>query len=171
MIIKMKTILIALTSSILLLGNGFAESIIQNDKFTMPLTPWKVISLKDTPATEKNATGGTLTITAAGASDKPYARQLAQEVAIDLGKTYSLSFDVKGTLEDEKEMIVVITVAPGKYVLFRKVTIGEEWQTQKLRIQPKEMEVADDAKPTLKFMLGKLKGDVSFRNVSLTAAD
>lgn len=168
----MKTsILIASLIGFTTLVSFSAESLIQNGNFAKTLAPWKVISLKDAPATEKQISEGILTIKASGASDKPGTRQLSQEVAVKAGQNYALSFDVKGTLEGAKEMVVAIVPAPGKFASFKKVPIAADWATQKLRITPKEMELADGAQPMLKFMLGNLKGDVSFRNVSLVAAE
>lgn len=142
-----------------------AESLIQNGEFEKPLKPWKVFSLKDTPGTEKDIAEGVLTVKALGASDKPGNRQLSQEVAVEVGKTYSLSFDVKGQLEKGKEVVVVVTTGPGKFAYFNRVPVTAEWATKKLRITPKETD--GDKPPTLKFLMGDLKGEVSLRKVSL----
>lgn len=163
----MKNKKILLLSSILTCTFSHADPLLENGNFSKPLAPWKVISKKDAPATEKSAENGELTIKAADASDKNGTRQLVQIVALEAGNTYSLSFDVKGTLEGESEMVVVLVSAPGKYAYFRKVPITADWQTQKLRVIPKEFQEGSELK--LKFLMGKLKGDIVFRNVSLEA--
>lgn len=160
-----KLIITTLIASTVLVSAN--ESLIQNGTFTKPIAPWKVFSLKDTPGTESGVNDGVLTVKALGASEKPGNRQISQEVAVEAGKAYMLSFDVKGTLETGLEMVVAIVPAPGKFAFFKKVPISTEWTSQKIKITPKEMELAEGAKPILKFLLGNLKGDISFRNVTL----
>lgn len=142
-----------------------AKPLLENGGFESPLKPWKLFSIKETPATDKELAGGVLTIKAEGASDKPGNRQLMQEVAFEAGKTYALSFDLKGSLSEGKEVVVTVTTGPGKFAYFNRVPVGSEWQTQKLRITPKETDGTQP--PALKFLLGQLKGEVSLRNVSL----
>lgn len=139
--------------------------LLKNGEFAKPLTPWKLFSLKDTPGTERQITDGVLTVKALGASGKPGDRQLIQEVAFETGKTYSLSFDLKGTLTEGKEIVVVVFEGPGKYAYFNRIPVTAEWATKKLRITPKKTDGTQP--PHLKFLLGKVKGDVSFRKVSL----
>lgn len=146
-----------------------ADSVIVNGKFEKPLAPWKVVVLKDGPETEKSVDDGVLTIKALGASDKRGKRQLAQSIKVESGKTYRLTFDVKGTLEGESEMVVAIIPKGGKSVFFRKVPITAEWEGQKFKVVPKEM--PEGSEPMLKFLLGKLKGDISLRNVSLEVVE
>ncbi|BCX49809.1 glucan endo-1,3-beta-D-glucosidase [Haloferula helveola] len=150
-------------------GLGSAEPLIKNGEFEKPLAPWKLFSIKDTPATDRAVADGVLTIKAADASGKPGNRQLIQEVAVEAGRTYSLSFDIKGDLEKGKEVVVVVTTGPGKFAYFNRVPITADWTSKKLRITPKETDGTDA--PTLKFLLGDLKGDVSLRKVSLEATE
>lgn len=159
-----KTLIVSLISlSAFAVSTG--ETLIKNGSFTKPLAPWKVISLKGAPATDKSAEDGVLTITAAAASEKPGNRQLSQEVAVEAGKTYTLSFEVKGSIKGESEMVVAIVPAPGKFAFFKKVPVTAEWESRKMKVIPKEM--AAGGKPSLKFLLGKQKGEICFRNVSL----
>jgi len=142
-----------------------ADSLIKNGDFEKPLKPWKVFSIKDTPATDKAVADGVLTLTAADASDSPGNRQLMQEVALEVGKSYSLSFDVKGNVEKGEKMPVVVTTGPGKYAYFNRVPITAEWVSKKLKITPKKSE--GDKPMSLKFLLGEFKGEISIRKVSL----
>ena len=150
------------------IGVASAESLLKNGEFKKPLAPWKVFSIKDAPGTEKDAADGVLTITAIDASDKPGNRQLSQEVAVEVGKTYSLSFDIKGQLEKGKDVVVTIATGPGKFAYFNRVPVTAEWKTQKLRITPKATEGGGE--PSLKFLLGTVKGDICLRKVSLEPA-
>lgn len=143
------------------------EPLLKNGGFDKPLKPWKVFSIPNTPGTEKDAVDGVLTVKALDAGDKPGNRQVTQEIPFETGKTYSLSFDLKGQLEKGKEVVVVVTTGPGKYAYFNRIPVTPEWTTKKLRITPKETD--GDKPPTLKFLMGELKGDVSLRKVSLEA--
>lgn len=159
-----------LIASCALLGvcAGFAaaeDSLLKNGEFKKPLKPWKVFSIPNTPATEKDVADGVLTVTAVDAGDKPGNRQVIQEIAFEVGKTYSLSFDLKGQLEKGKEVVVAVTTGPGKYAYFNRIPVTAEWTTKKLRITPKKTD--GNKPPTLKFLMGQLKGEVSLRNVSL----
>lgn len=142
-----------------------ATSLVENGEFAKPLAPWKLFSIKETPGTEREISGGVLTVKALGATDKPGNRQLFQEVKVETGKTYALSFDVKGALTEGNEIVVAIVEGPGKFAFFKKVPVTAEWATQKMRITPKETD--GDKTPALKFLLGSVKGDLSIRKVSL----
>lgn len=151
-------------------ASASAQSLVENGDFAKVLKPWKVLSMKDTPATEHALADGVLTIKAADASDKPGARQLFQPVKVEAGKSYTLTFDVKGNLEGEKEIVVAIVPAPGKFASFKKVPVAADWVTQKIKITPKEMELAPGSDPALKFLMGKNKGEITFRKISLVSA-
>lgn len=141
------------------------ESLVKNGGFEKPLKPWKLFSIKETPATDQHITDGVLTVKALDASGSPGNRQLMQEVAVEVGKTYSLTFDIKGTLEKGEKIPVVITTGPGKFAYFNRVPVTAEWVSKKLRITPKK---TDGDKPTtLKFLMGELKGELFLRKVSL----
>lgn len=166
----LKPMMKKLLQSCALLGlcAGFAtaaEPLIKNGSFEKPLNPWKVFSINDTPATDKAVADGVLTLTAADASDSPGNRQLMQEVKLEVGKTYTLSFDVKGSVEKGEKFPVVVTTGPGKYAYFNRIPLTAEWATKKLRITPK---ATDGTKPmALKFLFGEFKGEISIRKVSL----
>lgn len=162
-------ILLASIAAIAFCSPVSAQSLVENGKFAKPIKPWKVVSLKEAPATENSVADGVLTIKALGASDKPGNRQLSQDVKVEAGRNYTLGFDVKGVLEGETEFPVVITTAPGKFAFFKKIPIGKEWATQKIRVTPKEIPAG--ATPALKFLMGKIKGEVSIRNVTLVPAE
>lgn len=146
-------------------GFATAEPLIKNGSFEKPLKPWKVFSIKESPGTEKDVAEGVLTLKALDASDSPGNRQLMQEVKLEVGKTYALSFDVKGTVEKGEKFPVVVTTGPGKYAYFNRVPLTNEWVSKKLRITPKP---SDGPKPmALKFLFGEFKGEISIRKVSL----
>lgn len=157
-----------LSAGMLAIAN--AQSLIDNGEFAKTLKPWKIFSVKSIPAAEHSLDDGTLTLNITTASDKPGNRQLFQPVKVETGKNYTLTFDVKGSIEGENEIVVAIVAAPGKFASFKKVPISNTWVTQKIQITPKELDSTPGNEPTLKFLLGMVKGQISFRKVSLTPA-
>src|SRR5690606_23834419 len=75
-----------------------ADSLLKNGEFAKPIQPWKVFSLKETPATSVTLADGVATIQAEGASEKPANRQMVQAVDLESGKKYRLDFDAKAEL-------------------------------------------------------------------------
>jgi hypothetical protein len=151
-------------------GFSFGSSLIENGDFAKPLKPWKVFSLKETPATEVALAEGILTIKAVGASDKPANRQMAQVLKLESGKKYKLEFEAKAALDEGKELTLVLVHSidskKPNYGLWRKLELTPEWKTHTVHFTSKEIDPSDA--PVLKFLMGTMKGEISFRKVVLT---
>jgi hypothetical protein len=149
------------------------QNLIQNGDFASgAIRPWKVFSGK---GAEKNTTSsvndGVLSLKISGACEKPWDRQVSQEVALESGKTYKLSFDAKTASSGKKEVIVVLArKAQGEnYGLRRPQALESDWKSYSFQFTTKEISPEDP--PTLRFHLGQLDGDTFFRTIKLEKVD
>lgn len=136
------------------------------------IRPWKVFSLKDTPATEFTVADGVITIKALGATDNAGARQMVQELHLVNEKKYKLSFDAKARFVKAGTFAVAMTPKPpkvGNMGLWRNFELTEAWQTFNFHFVASPI---GPGEPTmLKFMMGTAVGEISYRNIKLVAVE
>lgn len=148
---------------------GISQNLLQSTDFLQPnIAPWKLYSVKDAPPTGKRISEGALIIEARGASDKPMARALSQDVTLKDNGKFTLSFEVRGELTSGMTMVVMLKApggGEGNDGLSRKIDITEDWQKHELKFVAR-MANADGAS-MLKFLMGTLEGEISLRNITL----
>ncbi len=149
---------------------ALAGELLQNPSFSKGLTNWSVYLKPSMRATTKRQVSkGVLTvqITQAGPS---HSVQLMQQVAVQNGQSYTLSFEAKRKGPETKTQILCSQQGkPFKSQgLNTFATFAEDWSRHEFTFTAKR--VAQGNSPVIRIQFGNHVGSIQFRNFSLTGS-
>lgn len=158
----------------LLLGSSFSHAdqgdYIKNGDFSAKgIKPWKVFATNGKTSPTFKVSEGVLTVTSVQKTEKVAQEQIAQVLeGIESNTKYKLTFDAKAA-DTESEMVVTLARSKewskGHYGVFKKMKLTKDWESHTVYFTSKQIDEGNAA--TMKFLIGHLKGEISFRNVKM----
>lgn len=166
----MKTLIITALLAFSLVASISAKDLLINGDFASgSLSPWKHWTAKEFSQPEITIEGGVLHYSRDEKTKHPYHSALMQAVTLTTGKTYTLSFDMKGAVATSSKVTAVI--APRKpahdydKAVELKLIPPADWEPFKVDFIARD--IVGEGPVSLKFQLGHIAGDLYLRNIQL----